>query len=71
MELWSPDISANRRIVLGMEGPPRCGVPCPDWKFFNALAVRGETWVTDQTLSNSDYCLNTDFFYTYFNVKKK
>ena len=35
--------------------------------FVTALAGGGETWVTDQTLYNSDYCWNTESLNTYLN----
>ena len=38
--------------------------------FFTAWSWGGETWVTDQTLCNSDYCWNMKLFNTYLKLEQ-
>ena len=37
---------------------------------FHCISMGGETWTTDQTQWNSEYCWNIELFHTYFKINK-
>ena len=70
------------RVFPVQKGPPLYGVLFPDWikwagileNVFSLLLHEqggGETWVTNKTLYNSDYCWHTQRFNSYFIKIKK